>query len=161
MEKCNKNRKECGQSRILGTGGTTFFNPLIQTRLLSSVTVRKCLLKNGTVKLDHLLNKEGWKSLEELKEATGLRSSRLVSKLKEEIYNALPSGYRTFIVQRPENILGIGNNVEFPELIASPAIKKDEEEAVDAILSAHIPQFCSFKSMSKKVMYNITVKAVH
>ncbi len=136
-------------------------NPLIQTRLLSSVTVRKCLLKNGTVKLDHLLNKEGWKSLEELKEATGLRSSCLVSKLKEEIYNALPSGYRTFIVQRPENILGIGNNVEFPELIASPAIKKDEEEAVDAILSAHIPQFCSFKSMSKKVMYNITVKAVH
>ncbi len=57
-----------------------FFNPLIQTRLLSSVTVRKCLLKNGTVKLDHLLNKDGWKSLEELKEATGLRSSRLVSK---------------------------------------------------------------------------------
>ncbi len=47
-----------------------FFNPLIQTRLLSSVTVRKCLLKNGTVKLDHLLNKEGWKSLEELKEAS-------------------------------------------------------------------------------------------
>ncbi len=57
-----------------------FFNLLIQTRLLSSVTVRKCLLKNGTVKLDHLLNKDGWKSLEELKEATGLRSSRLVSK---------------------------------------------------------------------------------
>ncbi len=127
-----------------------FFNPLIQTRLLSSVTVRKCLLKNGTVKLDHLLNKEGWKSLEE---ATGLRSSRLVSKLKEENYNALPSGYRKCIVQRHESILDIGNNVEFPELIVSPAIKEDEEEVVDAILSAQIPQFCYFKSMSKKVMY--------
>ncbi len=84
-----------------------------------------------------------------------------MSKLKEEIYNALPSGYRTFIVQRPENILAIGNNVEFPELIVSLAIKNYEEEAVDAILSAQIPQFFSFKSMSKKVMYNITVKAVH
>ncbi len=51
--------------------------------------------------------------------------------------------------------------MEFPELIVSPAIIKDEEEAVDAILSAQIPQFCSFKSMSKKVMCNITVKAVH
>lgn len=55
-----------------------FFNPMIQTRLLSSVTVRQCLLRNGIVKLDHLLNEEGWKSLDELKEATGLRSSRLV-----------------------------------------------------------------------------------
>ncbi len=25
MEKSNRNRKECGQSRILGTGGITFF----------------------------------------------------------------------------------------------------------------------------------------
>ncbi len=72
-----------------------FFYPLIQTRLLSSVTVRKCLLKNGTVKLDHLLNKEGWKSLEELKEATGLRSSRLVSKLKEENYKWIQEMYCT------------------------------------------------------------------
>lgn len=113
------------------------------------------------MKLDHLLNKEGWKSLEELKEATGLRSSRLVLKLKEEIYKALPSGYRKYIAERHENIQDIGINVEFPELIFSPAIKEDEEEVVDAILSAQTPQFCSFKSMSKKVMYNITVKTMH
>jgi len=33
-----------------------FFNPLIQTRILTSVTVRQCLIRNGIVKLDNLLN---------------------------------------------------------------------------------------------------------
>ncbi len=33
-----------------------FFNPMIQTRLLSSVSVRTCLLRNGVLKLGHLLD---------------------------------------------------------------------------------------------------------
>lgn len=81
--------------------------------------------------------------------------------LKEEIYNALPSGHRKFIAQRHENIQDMGNNVEFPKLIVSPAIKEHEEEVADSILSIQTPQFCSFKSMSKKVMYNMTVKTMH
>lgn len=120
------------------------------------MTIRQCLLRNGIVKLDHLLNEDGWKSTDELQEATGLRSSRLVSKLKEEIYNVLPSGYRTFIAQRHESTQDMGNNVQFPELVISPAIKEDEEKVVDAILS-----FYSFKSISKKELYNVTVKTIH
>lgn len=54
-----------------------FFNPLIQTRLLSFTSVQRCLLKSGAVKLGHLINEDGWKSVEQLK-VTGLRSSRLV-----------------------------------------------------------------------------------
>lgn len=73
-----------------------------------------------------------------------------MSKLKEEIYNALPSGYRKCIAQRHENIQDIGNNVEFPELIVSPAIKENEEEVVDAILSAQTPQFCSLKKKKRR-----------
>jgi len=140
-----------------------FFNPLIQTRILTSVTVRQRLIRNGIVKLDNLLNDEGWKSSDELQEATGLRSSRLVSKLKEEINNVLPSGYRSFIAQkRHENNQDKGDNVQFPELVISPAMKEDdEEEMVDNILSFWNHQFCSFKSISKKEIYNITVKAMH
>ncbi|KAK3508548.1 hypothetical protein QTP70_031935 [Hemibagrus guttatus] len=70
--------------------------------LLSSVSIRKCLLGNGITKLGHLLNEEGWIPTEELKAVTGLRSSRLAAKLQEELCNTLPSSYRTYIGQRHE-----------------------------------------------------------
>lgn len=51
-----------------------FFNPMIQTRQLSSVSVRTCLLRNGVQKLGHLLDKRGWKSTEALQEMTGMNA---------------------------------------------------------------------------------------
>lgn len=84
-----------------------------------------------------------------------------MSKLKEEIYNALPSGYRTFIAQRHGNIQEMGNDIDFPELAVTPALKEVEEVVVDTMLYSRTPQCCSFKSMTKKVMYNITVKMIH
>lgn len=60
---------------------------MMQTRLLSSVSVQACLLRNGIVKLGHLMDKDGWKSVETIKEVTGLRSQRLASKLIEEIFS--------------------------------------------------------------------------
>ncbi|KAK3541232.1 hypothetical protein QTP86_016835, partial [Hemibagrus guttatus] len=77
-----------------------FFNPCMQSRLLSSVSIRKCLLGNGITKPGHLLNEEVWIPTEELKAVTGLRSSRLAAKLQEELCNTLPSSYRTYIGQR-------------------------------------------------------------
>lgn len=43
---------------------------MIQTSLLSSVS----LLRNGIVKLGHQMDKDGWKSVDTIKEGTGLWS---------------------------------------------------------------------------------------
>lgn len=74
-----------------------FFNPMIQTRLLYSVSVSAVLKRNGVVKMRHLLDDDGWKPVGILKEMTGLKSDRLVSKLIEEIWNVVPSGHREYI----------------------------------------------------------------
>jgi len=55
----------------------------------------------------------------------------------------------------------MGYNVQFPELVISPAIKEDEKEVADYILSFKNPQLYSFKTMSKKENFNISVKTIH
>ncbi|KAL7838857.1 hypothetical protein AOLI_G00272610 [Acnodon oligacanthus] len=66
------------------------YNPLIQTRLLSSAGVRACLLRKGCTKLGHCMDVNGWKSPIELGEVTGLQSCRVVARLLEEVKSALP-----------------------------------------------------------------------
>lgn len=111
-----------------------------RTRLLSSVSVRKCFQSNRINKAGSFITDKGWKKTEKLKEVTGLRSSRLVSKLKEKIYNALASGHRTYIGQRHDNMKDMGNKKKFTELKISPA---------DSILSFKTPPLSSFKCMPK------------
>lgn len=137
-----------------------FFNPMIQTRLLSSISVRRCLLRNGVQKLEHLLDERGWKSIEALQEMTGLKSLRLVSKLKEEVCNALPSSCRTWIGLRQTQDMRTGQG--FPEKKISPVMNEDDEgEVADSILSFRTPQLDLFKDVSKKAIYCITVKTTH
>ncbi|KAK3509202.1 hypothetical protein QTP70_025562, partial [Hemibagrus guttatus] len=136
-----------------------FFNPCMQSRLLSSVSIRKCLLGNGITKLGHLLNEEGWIPTEGLKAVTGLRSSRLAAKLLEELCNTLPS-YRTYIGQRHVTTQDRKSDEEFPGLRILPAVRTEEEDAVtDSILSFKVPQ-TSLKNMTKKGIYHITVKVL-
>ncbi len=45
---------------------------MMHTRLLSSVSVQACLLRNRIVKLCRLMDKNGWKSVETIKEVTSL-----------------------------------------------------------------------------------------
>ncbi len=59
-----------------------FFNPMIQTRLLSSVSVRTCLPRNGVLKLGYILDERGWKSREALQEITGLKVCTLCLKIE-------------------------------------------------------------------------------
>lgn len=126
-----------------------FFNSLIRTRLLSSRSIQRNLLKHGVTKLGHLIKEDGWKSAEQLKDVTGLRSLRLVLKLKEEIEEALPNVYRTCIAQRHDNVEVI-RSMDFPDLSIFPAIKEEEIEVVDTVLSFKTPQLNSFKEMDKK-----------
>jgi len=137
-----------------------FFNPMTQTRLLSSVSVSSCLQRNGIVKLGHLLNRDGWKSLEELKRLTGLRSSRLTQKLMEEIVNTLPSSYRKYIGRG--TLMDMTNEQELPGIKISHLVKtENEDEDVGSILSFKTPQLHYFVSASKKAIYISTVKVLH
>lgn len=91
-----------------------------------------------------------------------MKSSHLESKLKEEIYNALPSGHRTFNGQRHDRMQDMGNKKEFPERRISPAIREEDEAgAADSNLSFKTPQLIYFKCMSKKAMYYIIVETIH
>lgn len=137
-----------------------FFNSMIQTRLLSSVSVSACLQRKGIVKLGHLLNRDGWKSLEELKEMTGLRSSRLTEKLMEGIVSTLPSSYRKYIGRG--TLMVMTNEQELPGIKISYLIKtENEDEDVGSILSFKTPQLEYFESASKKAIYHSTVKVLH
>ncbi len=71
---------------------------------------------------------------EALQEMTGLKSVRLVSKLKEEICNALPRSCRNWIGL--SSTQDMRNVQSFPEIRVSPVInEEDEGEDVDSILS--------------------------
>lgn len=83
---------------------------------------------------------------------TGLKSLHLVSKLKEEICNVLPSGCRTWIGLRQTQDMRNGQVV--PEITILPGIdEEDDGEVVDSILSFKTPQLGNFKDVSKKAIY--------
>jgi len=132
------------------------FNPMIQTRMLSSASIRTSLLRNNVVKLGHLLDRNGWRSAETIREVTGLRSLRLTEKLMEEIFNAIPSSYREIIARKETD------EKEFPKIKIAPASKEDlEGEEAGSILFFEFPQIELFESTSKKAIYYITVKVLH
>lgn len=139
MEDSDKNRKRHEQSRSLEK--PLLFNPFIQFILLSSVSIRKCLLGNSITKMGHLLNEEGWIPTKELKAVTGLRSSHLAAKLQEELCNTIPSSYRSYIGQRNGAMQDKKSDEEFPGLRILPPMRTEEEDEVtDSILSFKAPQ---------------------
>lgn len=128
-----------------------FFNPMIQTRLLSSASVCACLQRHGIVKLRQLLNNDQWESVETLKEVTGLKSSRLTEKLVEEIVNILPSGYRKKIGQGFSS--DMRSELDFPKIrVAAFVSERQEYESIKSILSFETPQLDLFETTSKKAI---------
>ncbi len=117
---------------------------MIQTRLLSSVSVSTVLKRNGVVKMRHLLDDDGWKPVGILKEMTGLKSEHLVSKLIEEIWNVLPSGHREYI-KRDRSMDLKDTEKEFLKIKVSPVILEESVEInMDSILSFDTPQLDFF-----------------
>ncbi|XP_067281170.1 cilia- and flagella-associated protein 69-like [Pseudorasbora parva] len=115
--------------------------------------MRMCLLRNIIVKLGHLLDNNGWRSAETLKEVTGLRSLRLAAKLMEDIFNVIPSSYREIIARKEKD------ESWFPKIKIAPTSKEDLEGAdACSILSFEVPQIELFESISKKAIYHTTVK---
>lgn len=108
-----------------------FHNPLIQTRFLSSVSIQRTLVKNGVTKLGHLLDNGRWSSVDTFKELSGLCSIRIASKLRDEMFAALPSSYRNLVA---------GGNVQqrkggFPKLQIFPAVSEEQGEFEGSILT--------------------------
>lgn len=150
--------RDVGESESWIREECLFFNPIIKTRLLPSVSV--CLQRHGIVKLGQLLNNDRWESVETLKELTGLRSSHLTEKLVEEIVHALPSGYRKNIGQ--EFPSDINNELDFPKIrVAAVVVKRQEDESAGSILSFKTPQLDLFETTSKKEIYKTAVKVLH
>jgi hypothetical protein len=66
-----------------------FYNTAIQSRAVGSASLRSCLLGVGCTKLGHLMQSRS-RSLEELGERAGIRLSRLLRKVVDEVCNSLP-----------------------------------------------------------------------
>ncbi|KAK3561431.1 hypothetical protein QTP86_002542 [Hemibagrus guttatus] len=137
-----------------------FFNPIIQTRLLSSASVRTVLIRNNVTKLGRFLDEYGWKPDEDLKVMTGLWSTRLISKMKEELFAVLPSSYRRTITRGLQQ--DGGTNQDFPKIMITPAISEEQQEELSgSILTFKTPNLGDFQLVSKTALYHISVKMIH
>ncbi|XP_064843632.1 uncharacterized protein LOC135555246 [Oncorhynchus masou masou] len=84
-----KSRKACTPPGMWLFEEPLFHNTAIQSRVLGSASLRSCLLGLGCTKLGHLMRSRS-RSLEELGERAGIRSSRLLRKVVAEVCDSLP-----------------------------------------------------------------------
>eukprot|EP00064_Thunnus_orientalis_P013666 superscaffoldBa00002262_g13706 len=113
-----------------------FGNSFITSQVLSSVSLRSRLRQAGCVKLAHLMKI----SITHLAELLNIRSNKLLLRLAEEVYAALPEAFRAFTEDRTlsdqwddeyENV--------FPSLAVSPAVGQwQDEEDILLSLKTHI-----------------------
>lgn len=112
------------------------------------------------MKMVHLMDKDGWKSVEMIKEVTGLQSQRLASKLIEDISLLMQSTYGECLARG--QMLNQSDRKEFPRISIS-TLMCDENEGEDAnsILNFWTPQLEYLDCASKKALYLTTVKVMH
>jgi hypothetical protein len=83
-----KSRKVCMPPEMWLFEEPLFYNTAIQSRVLGSASLRSCLLGVECTKLGHLMRSRS-RLLEELGERAGIRSSRLLRKVVDEVYESL------------------------------------------------------------------------
>ena len=133
-----------------------FYNPLIQSRMLSSAAVERVLVRAGIVKLADLRSGGDWKTAENLSEQTGLKSHRFLQQLLREVVCALPGPLREALGREPDD----GQNVRsltFPALEVSAAVDEWEEED-GLLLSFKTPQLGDLQELTSKTLYAVSVK---
>nr|XP_046223606.1 deleted in malignant brain tumors 1 protein-like [Oncorhynchus gorbuscha] len=137
-----------------------FHNTAIQSRVLGSASLRSCLLGVGCTKLGHLMRSRS-RSLEELGERAGIRSSRLLKKVVDEVCDSLPVLHLKYVTDTSNSDRWKeGLDYVFPALIVSAAIGAFEED-VGMLLSFDTPELGEFKEVGKKAMYRTCVKVSH
>ncbi|KAK2904012.1 hypothetical protein Q8A73_010669 [Channa argus] len=137
-----------------------FFNNFIRTQTLQSTSLRTSFREAGCTKVGHLM-KMSRPSLTTLREATGIRSIRLLGQVMEEVLAALPKSLRVFVEQSalPDQ-WNDDCEYSFPSLLILPAAG-EWQEGEGQILSFKIPQLSTFQGAGKKVIYQICVKVLN
>ncbi|KAK2902533.1 hypothetical protein Q8A73_012279 [Channa argus] len=137
-----------------------FFNNFIRTQTLKSTSLRTSFREAGCTKVGHLM-KMSRPSLTTLREATGIRSIRLLGQVMEEVLAALPKSLRVFVEQSalPDQ-WNDDCEYSFPSLLILPAAG-EWQEGEGQILSFKIPQLSTFQGAGKKVIYQICVKVLN
>ena len=134
-----------------------FYNPFIETQTLSSASLRSSLREAGCVKVGHLI-KTTATSVATLGQMANIKSSRLLSRVVEEVGAALPASLRTFISDRTHAEQWTeGTDYRFPSLEVAAATGEWQEGA-DDFLSFTTPQLGGLKELGKKATYQALVK---
>ena len=137
-----------------------FHNTAIQSRVLGSASLRSCLLGVGCTKLGHLMRNRN-RSLEELGERAGIRSSRLLRKVVAEVCDSLPVLHLQYVTDiSNSDRWKEGLDYVFPALIVSAAAGAFVED-MGMLLSFDTPELGEFKEVGKKAMYRVCVKVSH
>ncbi|KAK3525559.1 hypothetical protein QTP86_034855, partial [Hemibagrus guttatus] len=119
-----------------------FFNPLITTEMLRSVTMRSALKEAGFLKIRHLRKGSAWITAEELAGLIRFKSTCLAQHFLDELEAALPAVTRTFLKE-------FLKFVTFPEIRVS--LKKEGwQENTGKLLTMTIPELGTFSTVENK-----------
>lgn len=135
-------------------GEPLFHNSLIQTNILSSSSVRNCLVKAGCTKIEHLRDDSGWRTADSIQHKTGIRSLRLLDQMLEEVRSALPGACREAL-----GMLSQGWSYSFPAIRVSAAQESPDNEFT--FVSFKTPELGLFQDICKKALYIVCVKVSH
>ncbi len=134
-----------------------FNNPMIPVQALESRSIQNVMARVGCTRIADLKNGANWKSPEEMRNMTGIKSTRIIKRIMDGIVSALPSVLR----QSPEEneVPEPNRGSHFPRVEISAAV--DEEPVEGSILKFRTPVLDGFETASKKALYNICVKVSH
>uniref|UniRef100_A0A3Q3ERM5 Reverse transcriptase domain-containing protein n=1 Tax=Labrus bergylta TaxID=56723 RepID=A0A3Q3ERM5_9LABR len=134
-----------------------FFNDFIRTPTLQSASLRASFREAGCTKLGHLVRL----TLDALKERTNITSSRVVERVVEEVFAALPVKLVTFL--NIENLCeqwSEEGEYSFPSLSVTPDVGEWQERG-GGLLSFSTPVLGKFQDAGKKALYQSCVKVLH
>ncbi len=134
-------------------GEPLLYNPLIQTRTLSSESLINCLSRAGLTKIGNLRELKGGKRLQHYSVNQGFDLYVFYSRLIEEVQNALSGSCREALEIQPSQ--DWEKKYQFPSISISAAAEENEEDA-DTILSFKTPemgQFC--EACIESHLYNL------
>lgn len=97
---------------------------------------------------------DGWKTAESLQNATGLRSLRLLRRIIEEVWAALPGACREALSQ------DWNGEYNFPPIKLSAAVQEENEIPGSSVLSFEYPELGSFQEI-KRELYMTCVEVTH
>ena len=130
---------------------------LVLTSTSSSTTIQNKFREAGIGKLGHLTRT----SLERLAEVTGIRSTRMLRSLVDEVWQSLPQPLQTFAQSQSQaDQWTKTEEYQFPTLNVSPAVGEWREES-GRLLTIRTPALGPFNTSAGKQLYCSCVKVLN